>query len=289
MNRLSEGVSGMSPSLLHAGPQPVRDIAFSQADFDRIRSLIRQKAGIDLHVSKHNMVYSRLSRRLRDQGYANFGSYLDKVQAGGVAEQAFINSLTTNLTAFYREAHHFDLLALHLQQLRGAPPRIWCCAASTGEEPYSIAMTVAETLGMGAACTIDASDVDTDVLATAERGVYAIEGAKGLPEDRLRRYFLRGTGGNAGKIRVKPELGRMVAFRPFNLLSNVWPATPYDIVFCRNVMIYFDRQVQRQVLEGLYRSLKPGGLLVVGHSENFGSHRDLFVLSGKTVYTRTGG
>lgn len=272
-------------------PQPFdRDLEFSQADFERVRRLIHERVGIDLHPSKQNMVYSRLSRRLRERGHLTFRSYLDGVQAGSDRDwQEFINSLTTNLTSFYREAHHFDVLAERLRQMRPADaPRIWCCAASTGEEPYSIAMTATESRVGCAQAVVHASDVDTEVLATAERGVYSLDAVAALSEARLRRFFLKGSGANAGKVRVKPELRAMITFRPFNLLSNDWRMEPYDIIFCRNVMIYFDRSTQRRVLEGMHGCLKPGGLLMVGHSENFGDHRDLFQLSGKTVYIRSG-
>lgn len=269
---------------------PSRDLEFSQADFERVRRLIYQKAGIDLHPSKQNMVYSRLSRRLRESGHVSFRSYLDGVQNGSDREwQNFINSLTTNLTSFYREPHHFHILSERLQSMpSGATPRIWCCAASTGEEPYSIAMTLLEALGPSCPGVVHASDVDTEVLETAERGVYTAEAIAGLPEERVRRFFLKGSGANAGKVRVKPELRTRLTFRPFNLLSADWRLEPYDVVFCRNVMIYFDRATQRKVLESLHRCIKPGGMLMVGHSENFGNHRDLFHLVGKTVYLRSG-
>ena len=273
-----------------AAPSAGRDIDFSRADFERVRAMIRSKAGIDLNAGKQNMVYSRLSRRLRDRGFAGFKPYLDSLQSAGEGEwQEFINCLTTNLTSFYREAHHFPLLA---QQLSSVPPggsqRIWCCAASTGEEPYTIAMTVAETLGSSARVRIDASDIDTKVLATAERAAYQAETVTGVGEARLRRFFLKGTGGNAGKVRVKPELRAMVNFRSFNLLSGSWSMEPYDVIFCRNVMIYFDKATQRQVLERMHKCMRPQGLLFVGHSENFTEHRDLFQLIGKTVYRRLG-
>jgi chemotaxis protein methyltransferase CheR len=272
-------------------PQPFdRDLEFNQADFERVRRLIHERVGIDLHPSKQNMVYSRLSRRLRERGHRTFRSYLDGVQSGTDTDwQEFVNSLTTNLTSFYREAHHFDVLAERLRNIRsGEVARIWCCAASTGEEPYSIAMTATEARVGSASAVVHASDVDTEVLATAERGIYSLESVAALSEARLRRFFLKGSGANAGRVRVKPELRSMVTFRPFNLLTNNWRMEPYDIVFCRNVMIYFDRPTQRRVLEGLHACLKPGGLLMVGHSENFSDHRDLFKLSGKTVYLRSG-
>ncbi|MDZ4145166.1 MAG: CheR family methyltransferase [Burkholderiales bacterium] len=268
-----------------------RDIEFSSRDFERVRAMIHSKAGINLNASKQNMVYSRLARRLRDSGCETFTSYLDRLESSPAAEwQEFINCLTTNLTAFFREAHHFPILAERLQEIapRVGTIRVWCCAASTGEEPYSIAMTASEALGSSARVAIDASDIDTNVLETAERGAYAADTAKALGEARVRKFFLKGTGVNQGKVRVRPELRKMIRFFQLNLLAGNWGLEPYDIVFCRNVMIYFDRPTQRRVLEGLHRSMKPGGLLMVGHSENFTEHRDLFELRGKTTYIRLG-
>jgi chemotaxis protein methyltransferase CheR len=269
-------------------PLAERDLAFDSRDFERVRELIRARAGIDLHPGKQNMVYGRLARRLREGGHASFRGYLDALQAGGDAEwQEFINCLTTNLTAFFREPHHFELLAAFLREGAGTvATRIWSCAASTGEEPYSIAMTAVETLGGAAGVRIDASDIDTRVLETARAGVYPFEAVAALPEARRRRFFQRGVGANAGKVRVTAELRAMTAFRSCNLLAPHWDGTVYDAIFCRNVMIYFDRPTQRQVLARLHARLRPGGLLFVGHAENFSEHRDLFELAGKTAYRR---
>jgi len=288
----------MSPDTLAAArPRPAilppplaaeRDLDFSADDFQRVRSLIRAKAGIDLHPGKQNMVYGRLSRRLRERGHPSFRSYLDALQGDSGPEwQEFINCLTTNLTAFFREAHHFETLADELRRASG-PVRIWSCASSTGEEPYSIAMTALETLGAGARVTIEASDIDTQVLAQARAGVYSLETAASLGDARLRRFFLKGSGPNAGKVRVRPEVRSMVNFRSFNLLAGHWEASACDAVFCRNVMIYFDRPTQRRVLERLHACLRPGGLLFAGHAENFTDQSDLFALAGKTVYRRAG-
>ncbi len=266
------------------------EFSFDTADFERVRKLIYRKAGISLHAGKQAMVYSRLSRRLRELRHGSFGSYLQWLeQATGAAGeqewQEFINCLTTNLTSFFREEHHFPLLAQELTQRRGNL-RIWCNAASTGEEPYSIAMTVVEILGANASVKILCSDIDTKVLATAAEGVYAAE-ARGLSPERLRRHFMRGSGGNSGFIRIKPELRRLVEFRAFNLMDAKWSlGEPFDIVFCRNVMIYFDAPTQRGVLERMCAAMAPRGLLFAGHSENFTEARDLFRLRGKTVYER---
>lgn len=265
-----------------------REFTFTTRDFARVRSLIYDRAGISLHEGKQAMVYSRLSRRLRDTGYSSFESYLQWLeQSPSQPEwQEFVNCLTTNLTSFFREEHHFHMLTDWLKARGSKPTRIWCCAASTGEEPYSLAMTVAETLGLHAPVKIFCSDIDTNVLTTASRGVYDAN-SRGLSPQRLRNFFLKGKGAHEGSIRVKPELARFVEFRPFNLMQTSWQlGEPFDVVFCRNVMIYFDGPTQRKVLERIHAVMKPGGMLYVGHSENFTDSRDLFLLRGKTVYDR---
>jgi len=274
-------------------PPPDAEFRLTAGDFDRIRRLIHVRAGISLHEGKQAMVYSRLSRRLRETGHAAFGPYLDDLErlSGATADaewQAFVNCLTTNLTSFFREEHHFQALREDLLERRGRPLRIWCNAASTGEEPYSLAMTVADALGADATqVRLLCTDIDTNVLATAMRGVYPAD-ARGLGPELLRRHFMRGTGPNAGFIRVRPELCRTIEFRAFNLMASQWSAlgAPFDIVFCRNVMIYFDNPTQRRVLERTHAQMAPGGLLYVGHSENFTESRDLFRLRGKTIYER---
>ena len=267
------------------------EFSFSRADFDRVRELIYKHAGISLHEGKHAMVYSRLSRRLRDTGHKSFAAYLQWLESttGAQAEQEwqeFVNCLTTNLTSFFREDHHFHALKDDLKPLAGKPVRIWCCAASTGEEPYSIAMTCHEALGSNAQIQLICSDIDTNVLNTARRGVYNAD-ARGLDPTRLKQFFMRGTGANSGRIRVKPELQKGIDFRPLNLMDGQWSlGDPFHIVFCRNVMIYFDAPTQRKVLERIHKVMRPQGLLFVGHSENFTESRDLFRLRGKTVYER---
>ncbi|GAB3364486.1 MULTISPECIES: CheR family methyltransferase [Giesbergeria] len=266
-----------------------REFAWSDADFSRVQALIYQRAGISLHDGKHAMVYSRLSRRLRETGHTSFREYLDWLEKhDGLEWQEFINALTTNLTAFFREQHHFEILAEHLRSKpAGNSWRVWCNAASTGEEPYSIVMTALEALGAHAHFKLTASDIDSRVLATAAQGVYRMEAMKGLSQERLQKFFLRGKGSNIGLLRVKPDLRSLIEFMIVNLIRDDWPfREPFDAVFCRNVMIYFDAKTQRSVLERIHRVLKPGGLLFVGHAENFSESRDLFTLRGKTVYER---
>ncbi len=282
------------------------EFSFGAADYDRVRRLIYEHAGISLSDSKQAMVYSRLSRLLRETGHTNFQEYLKWLESGGGSGgvgvgvgvntsigtssserwQSFVNALTTNLTAFFREEHHFVELETELARRAGKPLRIWCNAASTGEEPYSIAMTMNEALGPNAAVSLLATDIDTNVLSAARRGVYNI-GARGLSPERMHRHFLKGKGDNSALMRIKPELARGVEFRAHNLIHAQWNlGDPFDIVFCRNVMIYFDAPTQHGVLERMHRAMKPGGLLFVGHSESFNDAKDLFRLRGKTIYER---
>ena len=265
-----------------------REFVWTNADFARVQALIYQRAGISLHDGKHAMVYSRLSRRLRDTGHTSFREYLSWLEThDGPEWQEFVNALTTNLTAFFREQHHFEIFASHLRSKPSANWRVWCNAASTGEEPYSIVITALEALGANASFKLTASDIDSRVLAKAAQGVYRLDSVKGLSPERLQKFFLKGKGGNAGMVRAKPELRRAIDFMSVNLIRDDWPfKEPFDVVFCRNVMIYFDAPTQRRVLERIHRVLKPGGMLFVGHAENFSESKDLFTLRGKTVYER---
>lgn len=265
------------------------EFAWTESDFSRVQGLIYQRAGISLHNGKHAMVYSRLSRRLRETGYQSFKDYLSFLEVHeGPEWQEFVNALTTNLTSFFREQHHFEIFASHLKSRPSNQFwRIWCSAASTGEEPYSIAITAIESLGKSSKFDLIASDIDSDVLASAERGIYKLNGLKGISEAIVQRFFLRGKGSNEGLVRVKSELKNAVHFLNVNLIRDDWPfRAPFNVVFCRNVMIYFDSSTQREVLERIHRAMLPGGLLFVGHAENFSDSRDLFALRGKTVYER---
>lgn len=269
-----------------------REFEFSMADFERVRRMIHARAGIDLNPSKQNMVYSRLARRLRVLGCGSFSEYLDSLESGrrNVGEwEHFVNALTTNLTAFFREAHHFPILAELLRARRAQSElSIWCCAASTGEEPYSIAMTAMDALpGAAARVRVLATDIDTNVLDVARTGVYTLDRIEKLDDSLCRRHFFRGRGPHEGKVRVRPELQALLTYRRLNLLDLQWDVRGgFDAIFCRNVMIYFDKPTQRRILEKFAPLLKPGGLLFVGHSENLYHARDLFVPRGKTVYER---
>ncbi|MEO8343215.1 MAG: CheR family methyltransferase [Gallionella sp.] len=265
-----------------------REFVFTEKDFARICSLIYAHAGISLKSSKQDMVYSRLARRLRANGINNFRDYLVLLESGDQIEwEAFVNSLTTNLTSFFREPHHFPMLAEHVAKHQGGRPlALWCAAASTGEEPYSMAMTMVDTFGsFTPPVSILATDVDTNVLAKAEAGIYPVERVEKLAEDVVKRFFLKGTGAQSGLVRVRPELRAMITFRPLNLLGDDWPIrAPLGAIFCRNVMIYFDKETQLKILQRFAPLLQPQGLLFAGHSENFHNAGHLFKLRGKTVY-----
>ena len=279
--------AGLAASL-HSRENGEREFSFSIVDFERVRKLIYQHAGISLSPVKQDMVYSRLARRLRATGMQSFAQYLDALEKNGGDEwERFVNSLTTNLTSFFREPHHFPIFAEHIRKLgTKRPVRVWCSAASTGEEPYSIAMTVAETFGSNVShISIAASDLDTNVLATAQKGVYPIERVDKLSPERLHKFFLRGTGSQEGYVSVRPELKRMIEFQRINLLDSTYLVKgPLDIIFCRNVMIYFDKPTQYKILSRFAPMMQPDGLMFAGHSESFLHASDLFKSLGKTVY-----
>ncbi|GAB1234270.1 CheR family methyltransferase [Ferrigenium sp. UT5] len=262
-----------------------REFVFTEQDFQRIRTLIHQHAGIALADSKQELVYSRLARRLRATWLKSFGEYLALLQRGGETEwEAFTNSLTTNLTSFFREAHHFALLAEHLRKLdKSGPIQLWCSACSTGEEAYSMAITVAETFGgFKQPVSIIASDLDSSVIATARAGRYKAEAVARLSLERIERFF---TPADAGYFMVRPELQRMIEFKRFNLLDAAYPIrAKLDAIFCRNVMIYFDKETQLAILKKFAPLLKPNGLLFAGHSEHFYQAAAYFRLRGQTVY-----
>ncbi len=265
----------------------VKEFEFTARDFERVRAMIYKRAGIALADSKQELVYSRIARRLRATGLTSFAVYLDELEGRGDADEweAFTNALTTNLTSFFRESHHFPILAEHAKKLKD-PITVWCSASSTGEEPYSIAMTLCEVFGtLTPPAQIIATDIDTNVLSTAQQGIYTSDKLDKLSPERVKRFFLKGKGEQAGMIRVRPELRQMITFKQLNLLAQDWPVSgQFDVIFCRNVMIYFDKPTQGKILSRFAPLLKQDGLLFAGHSENFLYVSDLFKLRGKTVY-----
>ena len=268
----------------------LREYAYSERDFERVRKLIYGRVGIVLAESKQDMVYSRLARRLRALGINRFTDYLDFLERDGGDEwQSFTNALTTNLTSFFRESHHFDVLRQHLTKI-GDRSRVllWCSAASTGEEPYSLAMTAVEHFGsFTPPVSILATDVDTNVLEVGHRGIYPLDRIEQLSQERLKKFFLRGTGPNEGMCKVSDKLRELITFRQLNLLDPSWPMREtYEAIFCRNVMIYFDKPTQLSILQKMMPLLADDGLFFAGHSESFFHATELIRPLGRTVYAK---
>lgn len=266
-----------------------REFAFEKADFKKVQQMLFKKAGINLSDAKEAMVYSRLARRIRALSLKSFNDYLAVVGRSEAELEQFINALTTNLTSFFREPHHFTALADYLAQHSNVTT-IWCAASSTGEEPYSIAMVVAEAFGsFKTPVKIIASDIDSKVLAKAKAGVYPLASISKIPIERQKQFFHKGKGANEGKVKVVDELRQMVQFKKLNLTDQSWDVkAPLDIIFCRNVMIYFDKPTQLNVLKRMVDMLKPTGLYMAGHSENFNMHTNLVRPVGKTIYRPAG-
>ena len=266
-----------------------REFAFEKADFKKVQQMLFKKAGINLSDAKEAMVYSRLARRIRALNLKSFNDYLAVVGRSEAELEQFINALTTNLTSFFREPHHFTALADYLAQHSNVT-NIWCAASSTGEEPYSIAMVVAEAFGsFKTPVKIIASDIDSKVLTKAKAGVYPLASISKIPIERQKQFFHKGKGANEGKVKVVDELRQMVQFKKLNLTDQSWDVkAPLDIIFCRNVMIYFDKPTQLNVLKRMVDMLKPTGLYMAGHSENFNMHTNLVRPVGKTIYRPAG-
>ncbi|MFG6062538.1 CheR family methyltransferase [Enterobacter ludwigii] len=265
-------------------------LSLTDSELQRVGKLIYKRAGIVVNAQKREMIFNRLSRRVRTLGLATFSEYIGLLESHSEHPewQNFINALTTNLTSFFREAYHFPILAEHARQ-RASGYRVWCTAASTGEEPCSIAMTLNEQLGASVAGPrIWASDIDTEVLAKAEAGVYRLSDLDALTLAQKRHYFLRGAGDNSEWVKARRELLSAIHYQQLNLLDEKWSVPgPFDAIFCRNVMIYFDAPTQQRLLQRFARLLKPGGLLFVGHSEHFNHPHIPLRLRGQSVYELT--
>lgn len=272
-----------------------KEFAFTKRDFDFLRKLSNQHTGIVVTDDKFDMFYSRLSRRVRALGLPNFSAYCDYLRTHPDSDETteLINAITTNLTAFFRERHHFEYLrdtavpAMLQSHPMDRKLSIWSAGCSSGEEPYSLAMTLAGMQAQlaGWDLSITATDIDSNVLAKAASGVYAMDRVKDLPKAELKRWFMKGTGSHQGDVRVKPELRKMIDFRLLNLMQS-WTEEPKDIIFCRNVIIYFDKDSKQELVNRYADALKPGGYLFIGHSESLYKVTDRFELIGNTVYRR---
>jgi chemotaxis protein methyltransferase CheR len=269
-----------------------KEFRYEQSDYERVADHLYRIAGIHLGDSRKEMVYSRLTRELRRLGLDSVRAYLDYLDRAGQHEWTrFVNILTTNLTSFFRERHHFRILADQVLPVAQRPVRIWSCGCASGEEPYSIAITCQEYYGQEQApVSILATDINTIVLQSAERGIYEREKIEGLELAQLRNYFWDGDGSNSGFVKVKDALKRNIHFRMLNLMQPDWPIEgQFDAIFCRNVMIYFDKETQYQILKRFVPLLRqPHGLLFAGHSEAFFNAKDLFTPWGATTYRVAG-
>lgn len=271
------------------------DYVLTDVQFHRIRELVREHTGIALSDAKRQLVYGRLTRRLRALKLESFAEYVELLERGVPSElEEFTNAITTNLTSFFREPHHFEYLASDVlprivaKDAGARRARIWCCAASTGEEPYSIAMVLreAQELLTGFDVKLLATDLDSAVLATGAAGVYNAERLQSVSGKRVSRFFRKGGGEHAGKVRVQDELRNLVTFKQLNLM-NEWPVRgPFDAIFCRNVIIYFDKDTQRALFERMAALQRPGDILFLGHSESLYRVSDKYELVGRTIYRR---
>ena len=272
-----------------------QEYQFTDRDLERLRELIYAHTGIRMAENKRDLIYGRLSRRLRVLGLKNFNDYCRFLDEGDPEElEAFRNAVTTNLTAFFREAHHFDYLAGELLPELASRKRdqrrlrFWSAGCSTGEEPYSLAMVLRESLPdlNQWDARILATDLDSQVLGRARQGVYDLQGIRQKLGPRLKRWFLRGKGPFEGKARVRPELQELVEFRQLNLMHD-WPMRgPFDAIFCRNVLIYFDKPTQKRLFERFAKLLPMQGHLFIGHSESPLDLTDRFELIGQSIYRR---
>jgi chemotaxis protein methyltransferase CheR len=268
------------------------------AEFDFIRHVIAENAGIVLGPNKRHLVQGRLLRRLRELGLPSYEAYCDHLRESGPEELVgLINALTTNVTAFFRENHHFEALSSYMlpeaikRNESARRLRLWSAGCSTGEEPYCLAMVLAEIAQVVPRWDVKvlATDIDSDVIAAAQRGVYPLDRLGALSPQRLQRWFSKGQGAQAGNAMVKPELRNLVTFRPLNLL-HTWPMRgPFDVIFCRNVMIYFDQGTRERLVQRFAELLAPGGYLCIGHSESIHGNAVPLTLVGKTIYRKPGG
>lgn len=265
----------------------------TDAEYTQFQSLIYGQAGIALSEQKKTLIVSRLGRRLRELNLPSFQSYYDHIMndAGGGELTTLLDLISTNKTDFFREPGHFQFLKERILPMCSTERRIriWSAASSSGEEPYSIAMTVYDAVPHPTQWDfkILASDISTRVLAKAATGIYDVEKVASIPQDVLRRHFLRGTHDQRNLVKVKPHLAKLVTFRRINLMDAAFPIkSPLDVIFCRNVMIYFDRETQSKLMQKFFHYLKPGGYLFIGHSESLQWVEHPFAYVAPTIYRK---
>lgn len=273
--------------------EKAREFDYTFADFDRLRKISNQHTGILVPDDKFDMFYSRLSKRIRLLGLNTFKEYSKYLEDNADDEfTEFINAITTNLTSFFRENHHFDYLqktvvpGLLKSNLGSKQIKVWSAGCSTGEEPYSLAMTLKESVPEGWDIKILATDLDTNVLNTAATGVYGVDRTSGIDPERMRKWFQRGAGAQSNKVKVKSQLRDLIVFRQLNLM-NEWPMRgPFDFIFCRNVLIYFDRETKEMLARRYSGLLRDSGHLFIGHSESLHQLDTGLKLIGNTIYIK---
>jgi len=287
----------MLPQFEKSNSSALLDLQLSDQEFNFIRTVVEKNAGIILGANKRQLVQGRLARRIRELGLGSVAEYCDVIRNGGPEELvSLINAITTNVTSFFRENHHFEALqAVMLPEAMGRNERtrrlrVWSAGCSSGEEPYSIAMASAEFLNgaRGWDFKILATDIDSEVLSAAASGEYPVERLNGVSDERRRRWFTSDSGVSAGYVRARPELQSLITFRPLNLMGE-WPMRgPFDVIFCRNVMIYFDQATRDRLVLRYASLLADGGYLCLGHSESIHMQHSRFKLVGRTIYRKLG-
>jgi chemotaxis protein methyltransferase CheR len=275
--------------------RPAAPAVLADADFKRISRLVRRLCGIDLQAGKKPLVSARLGRRLRVLGLSDFDAYLRYLESDATHNElaAMVDALTTNVTSFFREPAHFDFLRgefleRHLQRDRRRRLRLWSAGCATGEEPYSVAMTLLDAIPQGEKwdLRILATDLSRRVISHAARGAYPSSGLADVPPRFIERFFEPLADGRPGHIRVRAAVRRRITFARLNLIGP-WPMKgPFDLLLCRNVMIYFDRELQQRMVDRFRRILAPGGFLLLGHSESLAGHREAFRYVQPTIYER---
>ena len=272
-----------------------REFEYTNRHFLSIKKLVHEHAGISLSDAKEDLVYGRIARRLRALDFKSFDQYIELLSKNPDEEFGnFINAITTNLTSFFRENHHFEFIKQKLiptwesNALQNKKIRIWSAGCSTGEEPYSIAITLLENLQSIEQMDVRilATDIDTNVVAKAESAVYDYERISALPDKMQKRWFLRGKGKDASKVKLKPEVRNLITFKQLNLMSE-WPMRGlFDVIFCRNVVIYFNKDTQKVLIERYANQLSPDGHLFLGHSEALHDVSTRFELLGQSSYRK---
>jgi chemotaxis protein methyltransferase CheR len=274
----------------------MREFAFSNEDFEALRKLVKDVTGISLSDQKRELVYGRLARRLRALELHTFREYRELLASDNGSELVQLcNAITTNLTSFFREPHHFEYLRQHvLEPLVATPPatrrlRFWSAGCSTGEEPYSIAMTVLEVIPNIERWDIRilATDLDSDVLSRARRGLYAEERVRLMSAERRARFFQPRNQAKESAFQVTPDLARLITFKQLNLIHPFPMKGPLEVIFCRNTLIYFDKETQRDLIARISRLQPAGNLLFLGHSETLFKVSTDYAPIGRTIYRRS--